>query len=345
MKENKMKTLKKVINMNKKFTLLPITLIVSFATACPGDIGNDETGFTGITSVSTGNDSVSISSTFISIPTTTTESTTVDSTSSENTTSELTITSSTTGLEESTGKELSTSESKPPSMCGDFIIDELLEQCDEGEKGNATCDSDCTFALCGDSNWNQIGEECDDSNGIDDDECSNSCAKPRFVFLTSNYIGPPNFGGVEKADAFCQADANKFGIPGTFKAWLSDSDPNHDPVFRLNSFSFTGWYLMPSVPPTKLAKGWLGLQQDLIAPLNVTSNGLSDFIVDSVWTHTSINGESIDGFNNCNNWTSKEPSMTTGVGDPQKSDSRWSFTGPKSCDSDSGGKLYCFEVK
>lgn len=333
--------------MNKKSILLPITLIVPFITACPIDIGNDETGFTGITGTTIANtetESISGSLTSVSTPTTTFESTSIDENSSENTTFEVTITTSTTDLE-STSIELSTSESEPPSNCGDFIIDELLEQCDEGEKGNATCDSDCTFALCGDGNWNEIGEECDDSNGIDDDGCSNSCAKPRIVFLTSNYIGSPDFGGVNKADEFCQADANKFGIPGTFKAWLSDSNPNHDPVFRLNSFSFTGWYLMPSVPPTKLAKGWLGLQQDLLSPLNITSNGLNDFLVESVWTHTSISGESIDGFNNCNNWTNKEPSMGTGVGDPQKIDSRWSFMGPKSCGSDIGSKLYCFEVK
>jgi len=59
-----------------------------------------------------------------------------------------------------------------PGTCGNGAVD-AGEQCDDGQD-SATCDSDCTAAVCGDGTLNTTaGEECDDS-GVSA-TCSASC--------------------------------------------------------------------------------------------------------------------------------------------------------------------------
>jgi cysteine-rich repeat protein len=56
--------------------------------------------------------------------------------------------------------------------CGNNIVD-VNEQCDSGNQFTATCDPDCTFAMCGDGVKNAAaGEQCDDGNNIDTDGCA-----------------------------------------------------------------------------------------------------------------------------------------------------------------------------
>jgi hypothetical protein len=46
----------------------------------------------------------------------------------------------------------------------------------------ATCDQDCTIAVCGDGLENELaGEECDDGNGDDLDTCANDCKRTGLV--------------------------------------------------------------------------------------------------------------------------------------------------------------------
>ncbi len=61
-------------------------------------------------------------------------------------------------------------------MCNDGIVD-AGESCDtDGE--SATCNSNCTRAVCGDSIVNvTAGESCDDSNTLDQDYCSPDCSQ------------------------------------------------------------------------------------------------------------------------------------------------------------------------
>ncbi len=57
-------------------------------------------------------------------------------------------------------------------VCGNGIV-EGTEQCDDGHE-TATCDSDCTFAMCGDGVVNMTaGEECDDTTP--------TCSSCKFV--------------------------------------------------------------------------------------------------------------------------------------------------------------------
>lgn len=230
------------------------------------------------------------------------------------------------------------------SNCGNFIV-ENSEECDDGPSGSAVCTKYCKFSFCGDDHINLIvGEECDDGNHIDNDECSNGCERPRWIFLTSDYIGPPHFGGINKADEFCQNDANKFGFIGNYKAWLSDSDPNNDPIIRFGDFLvFNGWYRLPSNPPTPIGKV-ADLQLNLPISINIMLTGSKDLIVESVWTNTKPTGFAVDYTNNCNNWTANNLSFYTTVGSPQSVTNGWTIAGGKNCGSGVGSKLYCFEV-
>ncbi len=55
--------------------------------------------------------------------------------------------------------------------CGDNIVNNS-EECDGGGVNTATCDADCTFALCGDGTTNTVASEtCDDGN-TDTESCN-----------------------------------------------------------------------------------------------------------------------------------------------------------------------------
>lgn len=61
-------------------------------------------------------------------------------------------------------------------MCGDGLLNTTAgETCDAGGETD-TCDDDCTPPMCGDDNLNMAaGETCDDGNTADDDGCSSTC--------------------------------------------------------------------------------------------------------------------------------------------------------------------------
>jgi cysteine-rich repeat protein len=75
-----------------------------------------------------------------------------------------------------------------PAECGDGIVWEGMEVCDDGNAENDdACPTTCETAYCGDGfKWDGM-EECDDGDDIDDDGCSNACiAASDYVFLTSS---------------------------------------------------------------------------------------------------------------------------------------------------------------
>ena len=45
---------------------------------------------------------------------------------------------------------------------------------------------------------------------------------PKYAFVTT-WQGDGNIGGLAAADAICQTEAEEAELPGTYKAWLSDS--------------------------------------------------------------------------------------------------------------------------
>jgi cysteine-rich repeat protein len=61
----------------------------------------------------------------------------------------------------------------PPPVCGDGMVNQPSETCDDGNQINDdACRNDCTF--CGDGITNG-GEECDDGNTNNTDACDNTC--------------------------------------------------------------------------------------------------------------------------------------------------------------------------
>ena len=166
MKENKMKTLRK---------LIPV-IMLCLIPACPNDItwvttdvsSTFNTSSTGNPSDSSG-ESTDDSST--SLTTSVTESST---TSIESSTS---VTGSSTTLIESSTSE--TGAIIP--VCGNSIV-EIPEECDDGISGTGTafCTYNCTISFCGDSIVNILdNEQCDDGNMSDLDSCNSKCQLPR----------------------------------------------------------------------------------------------------------------------------------------------------------------------
>lgn len=254
-----------------------------------------------------------------------------------------------TGGAESTSKN-SSSESTENME----IIDAPESSISTGNNDSESSESIGTNIQCGNSVIEE-NEECDDGNLIDEDICSNECILPRIVFLSSEYIGLPDFGGIDIADDFCQNEAQKFNISGTFKAWLSDDNPDNDPIFRLNSTNFKGWYILPSIDDDlelPVAKGWNGLIEDLVNPINVTSAGVKDFSNVSVWTNTNNNGYRNDNTTTCTNWTQLDEAKMTQVGSPKEVDGKWTAYSTVTCSGpfpaphppSGGAKIYCFQV-
>ncbi len=79
-------------------------------------------------------------------------------------------------------------------VCGNGYLDTVLgEVCDDGtansDEPDASCRTDCTPRRCGDGIVDS-GEECDDSNGVDWDGCT-QCGISELRITTTNYYNSP----------------------------------------------------------------------------------------------------------------------------------------------------------
>ena len=64
----------------------------------------------------------------------------------------------------------------PPSTCGDGILHQPDEECDDGNQDDTdACTSQCKNATCGDGFIQAGVEECDDANTVNGDGCDESC--------------------------------------------------------------------------------------------------------------------------------------------------------------------------
>lgn len=62
----------------------------------------------------------------------------------------------------------------PASVCGNRVV-EAGEECDDSNMVDSdACTNACTLAICGDGVTGP-GETCDDGNQVDDDDCTNAC--------------------------------------------------------------------------------------------------------------------------------------------------------------------------
>lgn len=223
-----------------------------------------------------------------------------------------------------------------PASCGDGFVQDGFETCDDGNKFDTDACVTCTLATCGDGiTWAGM-EDCDDANTEETDTCDSTCKTivHRKVFVSSiKYTG--NLGGLSGADIRCQTLADSAGVPGTFKAWLSDD--TSAPTDRFDT-SFGGVYEL--VNGTSVAHGWKDLTDgSLENAINATEkNSTLDTIV---WTNTTPMGQPL-GAVHCAGWTSALLAQKGWYGFSSQNDTTWtdalegiSCGGPFS--------VYCFE--
>jgi cysteine-rich repeat protein len=144
MKENKMKTLKKVI--------IPVIILCSISCSDNRPWVTSDVSSTSDTSSNTSNPTDS---------------------SGESTGSSTTLVESSTTL--TSTAETGTSGTR--AICGNSVV-EFPEECDEGEAGtgNAFCTYNCTISFCGDNIINALdNEKCDDGNTNKFDSCDLNC--------------------------------------------------------------------------------------------------------------------------------------------------------------------------
>lgn len=194
-----------------------------------------------------------------------------------------------------------------PATCGDGVVQGGGEACDDGNPfdGDA-CNTACEKVQCGDGKA-VVGEACDDGNKNPGDGCSDECQRDaRFVFVTDQKF-KASLGGLEAgADAKCQAAAAEGKLPGTYRAWMSDSDAS--PATRFSRAQKP--YILPGpFPPVVVADSWAGLVSGTLKhPINRNSAGVELTFESScgntdamAWTHTKATGGPYSG-SPCSDW-------------------------------------------
>jgi hypothetical protein len=159
----------------------------------------------------------------------------------------------------------------------------------------------------------------------------------KLVFATPSTY-PGNLGGVAGANAICQAAANAGGLPGTYKAWLSDDNGNSPSTTFTQS---TVGYVLPN--GNQVAPNWSTLiLGTLTNQINVTPEG-NAATYGAVWSYSLTNGTPYGGgaASNCSEWTSSSSAYT---GTTQEiSASGWTFYGRDGCQPVAYQGLACFQ--
>lgn len=223
-----------------------------------------------------------------------------------------------------------------PAVCGDGHVWVGMESCDDGNADNTdACLNDCNVASCGDGFVEHGQEECDDQNSDIGDGCYN-CWADRLIFITSEAF-KGDLGGLEGADAKCQAAAEAAELPGTYMAWLSSGDDM--PLTRMLQ-SHGAYHRVDGVV---IARGWTDLTDGLLdATISITEYG--DELNTGSWTNTEANGVIAEEPADCDGWTSQLVDFTGRWGTAQEIEPGWSnypneLVNPNFCAADRS--LYC----
>ena len=222
------------------------------------------------------------------------------------------------------------------------------EDCDEGGEA-ATCDADCSAAVCGDGTVNAAaGEVCDDGNVEDADNCSADClfVQRRVFVSSSDFQGDMNFAvdndaklvGIALAAARCQQLADEAGLTGEYKAWLSDDRTS--PAQRFDT-RFTGRYRLLSAANNVIATGWADLTDGTLTnPIAADETGVPPK-TPNVWTNTLPDGTHASNTDHCEHWTLLGDT-TSVIGKSSAKDATWTTLGGGQFCSNAL-RIYCFE--
>jgi hypothetical protein len=172
----------------------------------------------------------------------------------------------------------------------------------------------------------------------------NACGEggPCLVFLSST-LHDGNLGGLSGADTTCQGLADAAGLPGTYKAWLSDGINSISQGPRSPSSRFvrsSGPYQL--VNGTTIAANWADLTDGaLLAAIGVTEVGGDLGSTENTWTQTNRNGRSVFPDESCKNFTSAATNTLGFVGSAAQVGQRWTEHDFTSCNE--SAHLYCFQ--
>jgi hypothetical protein len=158
---------------------------------------------------------------------------------------------------------------------------------------------------------------------------------PCLAFLSSaTYDG--NLGGLNGADAKCQGLATAAGLPGIYKAWLSDDTNSPSTRFVLSS---SPYHLVTGKPTaadfTDLTDG------TLLASIRVTEKGGGTGTTVYAWTNTKSDGTRDTATGHCANWGPFAAGSQGNVGDATLSSPSWTKSTTAACGTPR--HLYCFQ--
>ena len=154
----------------------------------------------------------------------------------------------------------------------------------------------------------------------------------KLVFVTgTTYSG--NLGGLSGADQICQNVADQAGLPGTYKAWLSDSLTSVSSRIAHASMPYQ------RVDGVIIANNWSDLADGVLgAALSITESG-EPVIGAAVWTNSKANGAIASTTNTCTDW-----GATNGQGyrgNDSSATRYWTMSGLLGCNYYL--HLYCFQ--
>jgi hypothetical protein len=182
------------------------------------------------------------------------------------------------------------------------------------------------------------------ANALGGSAPADTAASPRYVFISSMAYPGGALGGLDGADAKCQDLAEAAGLPGSYRAWLSD--PTGSPSTRF----LRGGGPFRLVDGSLVAKSWAELTSGpLHHAIDLTETGGAPPVTSAcgwapevpvVWSDTRTDGTLLSADLACGSWNDE----TTGrpACGLVPSQLQWSDVGNGgSCSSP--GAIYCFE--
>lgn len=172
---------------------------------------------------------------------------------------------------------------------------------------------------------------CQCVGGFSGINCQTPPAGP-LVFVSSG-VKKGNIGGLAAADTFCQGLAMAKGLPGTFKALLSDGATSAATRLARPAGSYklvTGTVIANTA--NDLFSG------TLLAPVDRDEGG-AQVVSAELWTGSDDTGTATGS--SCNNWTDGTAAVLGTEGVNAFTDGRWLLSYDQFCDRDA--RVYCVQ--
>jgi hypothetical protein len=240
------------------------------------------------------------------------------------------------------------------------FTDQVAETCQNGSWNLDFCPHACMNGACVDckDGTTRCGsgptvQFCKGGQWIDFTDCPFACVdgscgmNPKKVFVTSQTFVGGELGGLDGADEICTKLAIAGGVPGTFRAWLSDSTGS--PVTRFSREG--GPYVLLS--GDVVADNWneltLGVAQ---VPIEITEQhdtppgATGGCPGPAVWSNTAPTGAIVNADLSCGDWS--DPMGRGSVWGSATSRDNWSddcsnFDVDPALACGSRAALFCFE--